>query len=279
MKKNHTPMNVKIADSTHGKFAVFPNDAIGKMLLTGKTFEPHFYQVASVVVRPGDTVIDCGANLGLHTVTLSKLVGPEGTVISVEPLRIIFQQLCCNVFLNELWNVVTANVALGKEAKMVSMDPIHLDRPEINIGGTKVGTGGDSVAMIMLDMMNAPSNVSFMKLDVQGNEVNLLDGAAETIARARPVMFVEIEDHWLRCFDTSSEELMNKLLGMDYILLRIKTEYPCDHVAVPKEKSIIADAIINNLNYPVDVISGKSVKLDFSGSVEPSIIYNTFTVS
>ena len=103
-------------------------------------------------------------------------------------------------------------------------------------------------------------------------------GATNTIAESRPVMFVEVEDNWLRCFGTSAEELLNKLLSLDYILLRIKTDYPCDHVAIPKEREELVKTITQNLKYPVDIIAGKKVKLDFTGSKRPDIIYNTFQV-
>lgn len=270
-------MNVQVTDSRYGKFMVFPNDAIGKTLIEQQEFEPHFTQVVNTVVGAGDLCIDCGANLGLHTVTLANAVGSTGEVIAVEPLRVIYQQLSGNVFLNGLSNVTTVNAALGNELKQVQMEPLQLEGSFINIGGTKVGQGGDWVNMITIDSMEIGNDVSFMKLDVQGNEVNLLEGAKATIERSRPVMFVEVEENWLRCFGTSSEKLLNKLLGLDYILLRVKTPYPCDHVAIPREKEHLVAKVIENLDYEVDVIDAGSVELSFAGSIRPDIIYHSYT--
>ena len=273
-KRNYKMMQNKITSGSYGEFMVFPNDAIGRTLIDQKKFEPHFMEVASVVVKPGDFVVDCGANLGLHTVSLGKLVGKGGMVLAIEPLRVIYQQLCGNVFLNNLHNIITVNVAVGNENKNIQMEPLVIDGAQINIGGTKVGSGGEYVEMVTLDSMNL-SKVSFIKIDVQGNETNLINGALKLIQDSRPIMFVEVEDNWLRCFGTSAEELMNKIISLDYVLLRVKTEYPCDHIAIPKEKNHMIDKIIKALSYPVDIIDGQ-ITLDFNGSIRPDIIYNTY---
>ena len=57
------------------------------------------------VVRPGQVVVEVGANIGAHTVELARLVGPEGEVHAFEPQRIVFQTLCANLALNQLTNV------------------------------------------------------------------------------------------------------------------------------------------------------------------------------
>jgi hypothetical protein len=253
----------QIAETKHGRFLVLPNDALGQALLNKGDFESHFYNVAKNVVKFGDTCIDCGANLGYHTVTLSKLVGANGKVLSFEPLRVIFQQLSANVFFNDLRNVFTLNCAIGDQRGVIQMDYVDIDnRRGVNIGGTKVGTGGDMVEMVKLDNL-AIENVSFIKIDVQGSEVMLLRGAEELIKKSRPIMFVEVENNWLNCFGETSETLLNKLMSLDYILIRINTEYPCDHVAVPREKKDLIPAIVKDLGHPYDIIDGKSISVQF----------------
>ena len=141
-----------ITDTVHGKFMVLPNDSLGQALIQKNDFEPHFYNIAKNVIKPGDICLDCGANLGYHTITMAKLAGSSGKVISFEPLRVIYQQLCGNVFINDLRNVFCFNVALGNENKMIQMDYVDVDRPQgINIGATKIGGGGDVVQMIKID--------------------------------------------------------------------------------------------------------------------------------
>lgn len=265
-----------ITNTVRGQFLVLPNDALGKTLIENKDFEPHFYNIAKNVVKEGDICLDCGANLGYHTVTLSKLVGATGKVFSFEPLRVIFQQLNGNVFLNDLRNVLCINAALGDENKLIQMDYIDVDDPNgINVGGTKVGSGGDITRMVRLDEFSI-KNIAFMKIDVQGSEVKLFNGGMNTINESRPIIFIEVENHWLNCFNETSESLLNKILSFNYLIVRINNEYPCDHVAIPREKSHMLETIMKDVGFPYDVIDGKSVKVNFDRTENRSIIYGSY---
>lgn len=269
-----------ITDTLHGKFMVLANDALGQALIQKNDFEPHFYNVTKNVIKIGDICLDCGANLGYHTITMAKLVGSGGKVISFEPLRVIYQQLCGNVFINDLRNVFCFNVALGNENKMIQMDYVDVDRPQgINIGATKIGGGGDVVQMIKIDdVINF--SVSFLKIDVQGSEIFLLDGADTMIRNSRPTMFIEVENQWLNSFGKNSEMLLNKILSLGYVLVRINTEYPCDHVAIPRERTGEIDEIMRDVGHPFDVIDAKSVSLKFERTDwQRDINYSSYTIN
>lgn len=252
-----------IIEAKHGKFLVLPNDALGQTLMNNGDFEPHFYNVAKNVIIDGNICLDCGANLGYHAITMAKMVGPRGKIIAFEPLRVIYQQLNGNVFLNDLRNVITINAALGNKQDIIQMDYVDVDNPNgVNIGATKVGGHGDTVELLPIDNV-IQNGVSFIKIDVQGSEVFLLEGANELIKNSRPVMFVEVENQWLTCFGQTSEILLNKIMSLDYILVRINTEYPCDHVAIPREKKHLLEHIMKDVGHPIDIIDGKSISVKF----------------
>ena len=65
------------------------------------------------LLRAGMVAIDVGANIGCHTVTMARLVGPQGAVIAFEPQRIVYQNLCANIALNALANVHAINMAVA----------------------------------------------------------------------------------------------------------------------------------------------------------------------
>ena len=266
-----------IVNTKSGRFIVLENDALGKVLQTKGDFEPHFLQIVGNIVRPGDLCIDLGANLGYHSVTLARLTGPAGIVLAFEPQRIIFQQLCGNAFLNGLRNIQTFNAAVGGEDGMIQMDAIDYDRSDINIGCTKVGRGGDSAPMMRLDSLNL-ENVKFIKLDIQGCEERFLDGAAATLAKSRPVMFVEVEEYLRRCFGSSSEQLMNRLLAMNYVLVRILNDYSCDHLAVPAEQAHLIPRFVKDLPCPHAIIRGRAVRVHLNHPTHPQAIYGTHEV-
>ena len=115
-----------------------------------------------------------------------------------------------------------------------------------------------------LDEFNLPP-ISFIKMDIQGSEVNALRGAKETIMRHKPIMFVEIEEQRLRSFKSSSKELIELLLGYGYTLFRVMTDYPCDHICVPKEKvGEFVLSVLEEFSYKVEKIEGEKVNLFFN---------------
>jgi len=163
---------------------------------------------------------------------------------------------------------------------MIQMDYVDVDRPQgINIGATKIGGGGDVVQMIKIDdVINF--SVSFLKIDVQGSEIFLLDGADTMIRNSRPIMFIEVENQWLNSFGKNSEMLLNKILSLGYVLVRINTEYPCDHVAIPRERTGEIDEIMRDVGHPFDVIDAKSVSLKFERTDwQGDINYSSYTIN
>jgi FkbM family methyltransferase len=139
---------------------------------------------------PGDVALDIGANLGAHTLPLARLVGPTGAVFAFEPQRILFQILCGNVALNEIPNVHVLPVALGRapgRAKVPALDY----RGASNFGGVSLGAAhGEDVPVVPLDQLEV-SKAKLIKIDVEGMELDVLAGAKATLARCRPILYVE----------------------------------------------------------------------------------------
>ena len=141
-------------------------------------------------VRPGDVALDIGANFGSHTIPLAQFVGPAGAVYAFEPQRILFQILCGNVALNELGNVRALSVALGRAAGRTKVPALDY-RGANNFGGIPLGgEHGEDVAVLALDQVELPK-LRFIKLDVEGMELDVLAGARQTLARHRPILYVE----------------------------------------------------------------------------------------
>jgi FkbM family methyltransferase len=237
-------LKVKQISNIDGNWLILENDAIGQNLLDGKRWEPHFTDIAKKLIPQGSIAVDCGANMGHHTVVMANIVGENGFVHAIEPLRVIFQQLNANVFNNGLTNVKTYNIALGNRGGVSQMNPVNYFADWVNIGDTEVGRGGDEILVTPLDVFEL-RNVSFIKIDVQGSEVLLLDGAKETIQKNSPILFIEVEDLHLRNFGTSPKELLNKIREMDYDIYHIITDYPVDHLCIPRDKKEIADKLID----------------------------------
>ena len=120
-----------------------------------------------------------------------QAVWPGGHVWAFEPQRIVFQTLCANLAVNSIPNVAARHMAVGNAPGTIIVPVLDIAR-ENNFGGLELGqfTSGEPVPVITLDSLNLP-RCDFLKIDVEGMEKPVIEGAAATIARCQPVMYVE----------------------------------------------------------------------------------------
>lgn len=229
-------------------YALFPNDnAVTSSIIQGWQYEWYMFDFLNKnqIDCAGKDIIDVGANNGSFAIDFAHLVGDTGSVHCYEPQRIIYYQLCANVFLNGLDNVYCHNVAIGDGFDgFVHMDiPNYHDRGEVNFGDVKVGKTGELVPQRSLDSYEF-KDVVFIKIDVQGYEPFVIDGAEETIKKHRPYLFVEFEDHLLQPQGSSEEKLKAQIEALDYKVFPFQEGIPyqshsgkcLDYVCIPTEK-------------------------------------------
>lgn len=232
------------------KFALFPNDnAVSSSIINGWQYEPYMFEflIRNNIQTTGRSIIDIGANNGSFAVDFAHLVGDRGNVYSFEPQRIIFYQLCGNVFMNGIDNVHCYNLAIGNSDTDIQVQkPNYFQNGNVNFGDVKVGkVEGESVSVQQrrLDYFDF-NDVVFIKIDVQGYELNVIKGAENTIRKHRPYLFVEFEDDLLKEAGTSEKELQEKIESLGYVVKRFQEGMPyqttsgkcLDCVCIPKEK-------------------------------------------
>jgi FkbM family methyltransferase len=160
------------------------------------------------VLKPGDLVVDVGANIGLITIEAGGLVGPAGRVISIEPNPRIGSYLKKNIHLNRLKNVMVLQTALGKE-KGVARFWCARDDDRSHI----VRKGGIAVPITTLDevMQAEPGRpIDLLKIDVEGFEMAVLEGASQTLRRTR-WLYLEINARNYAQFGYTVENVMRLL--------------------------------------------------------------------
>jgi FkbM family methyltransferase len=188
--------HMSVKECRHGTMMFNVHDRfIGRALdLYGEWCEAEIRAVAPIL-EPGCTVIDIGANIGTHTIAFAKMVGAQGRVIAFEPQRIVHQILCGNVALNALTNVVVLNAAAGDVAGHVRIPSIDPTR-DYNFGAIALCAPdaekeeGDLVEVVTVDALQLQA-CRLIKVDVEGMEPKVIEGARETIARCEPALFVE----------------------------------------------------------------------------------------
>ena len=152
------------------------------------TDEPE-YALLSRWVKPGDLVVDGGANVGHYTRELSRLVGPKGRVLAFEPMPPTFEVLTSNC--SGCDNVTLLNAALSSGCKLVFMETPQFDDGSANYYQSHVGNTGVSVLALALDSYRLDSRVSLVKLDLEGHETEALRGMRSMLARDKPRLIVE----------------------------------------------------------------------------------------
>ncbi len=163
------------------------NGNVGRILRTGRFYEQKMLTYIQSLNKNG-TYVDVGANIGNHTIFFAMFTDAT-QVVSYEPFQTAFEFLKRNIDNNELSDkVVAKNVAIGEKSGRCSLQQNDSDQ----IGGTKVVSGND-VELCTLDQQNL-SNVVLIKVDVEGFEESVLQGARELISRDQPELFIEITD-------------------------------------------------------------------------------------
>lgn len=155
-----------------------------------------FYEAEMLAVMAGldptATVVDVGANIGNHSIYLGLFTNAD-RVIAVEPYPLAADYLRRNISDNRLGTTIDQrNYALGATDGSVGLRP----GPKRNIGHTKT-IKGDQVQMRRLDRI-VDDEVSMIKIDVEGNELEVLKGAVETLRRHSPYLFVEASNRLRR---------------------------------------------------------------------------------
>lgn len=164
-------------------------------------YESDVQEAFATHIKPGQVVYDVGSNVGFMTLVSSKLVGPTGTVIAFEPSRETARQLAAQVKVNDLKNVIVKNCAVSDREGVSRLnidsfsDMARLDDPA---SGNGEGSLFEQVATTTLDKvaMEHPAP-DFLKIDVEGAEMMVLNGATRLLRDRRPVIVIELHSEEL----------------------------------------------------------------------------------
>lgn len=135
----------------------------------------------------GGVVLDVGANVGSHAINFARVASQ---VLAFEPHPHTYWNLCANVLLNQALNVTPLNFALGSRSGSTTVWNIDPTRPNTGMG-ICVDVGDLVVPIRTIDELQL-DRVDFIKIDVEGHELEVLRGAVETLTRLSPIVFAEI---------------------------------------------------------------------------------------
>lgn len=179
----------------YGSMTYRTNDCyLGRSLDLYGEFSEGEVELFRQLVRPGQTVLDVGANIGALTVPLAQMVGPTGRVLAFEPQRTLYYMLCANVVQNNLEMIVECHrAAVGEKSGTVAVPELTPDATQNFAALSLVDdpwTDAEKVPLLRIDDLGLRA-CHLIKVDVEGMESEVLQGARETIHRFRPLLYVE----------------------------------------------------------------------------------------
>jgi FkbM family methyltransferase len=261
---NHQPRKLAfvLASSNHGTMIVNRMDyrmigadqgyGVGYQILEAGAFDPTEVKIALELLalrrrHYGDGVIalDCGANIGVHTIEWAKAMQGWGTVLAIEAQERIYYALAGNIAINNCFNAMALHAAVSSEAGAMKIpSPNYLvaasfgslelrQRSNNEFIGQAINYAENTVEIrtVALDDFNLP-RVDFIKLDVEGMELDALAGADKTIRNSRPVLLVEK-------IKTNSEAMNAWLTERGYTLRQVGI----NTLALHSEDKVLADIV------------------------------------
>jgi FkbM family methyltransferase len=210
-----------VAATEQGVFILNRNDAagdgkggvfsVGAQLLINGCYEDGEIGAISQILDLrrqyyGDSVmvVDCGANIGVHTVAWAKAMHDYGRVLAIEPQERLFYALTGNIAINNCHNATALLAAVGAEtgqidiptpdySKSMSFGSLELlESPDNEDAGQVIDYHNNlsSVRLLTLDSLRLP-RLDFLKIDVERMELDVLSGADRTLRECKPVMMIE----------------------------------------------------------------------------------------
>lgn len=228
------------------------------------SFEPSTADCLRRMIKPGQTVLDIGANIGAHTLTLAQCVGPSGRVFAFEPTDYASAKIRRNLSLNtELSKRVTFTQAFlthededAVPAAIYSSWPLAADGElhEHHLGQLKETSHARCMTVDGVLQREGVSKVDLVKLDVDGFECDVLRGATAMISRDHPIFVMELAPYVLDERGSSLEKLLALLVPYGYRFFEEKTGAP-----LPVEVNSIRERIPVGASINVYAVAGSRV--------------------
>jgi FkbM family methyltransferase len=192
-----------------------------KVYFYGHYHERYEARLVQRLLAPGEVFWDIGANVGYFSLVAAAALGPRGRVVAFEPGTASFARLSDNLALNDCGNVSAYNLAAAAaagEARLYRAEDIA------DTGASLYGPGPEAAPFevcrtVSLDDFSREQNLPFpalIKMDVEGAELAVLEGAAGLLAAARPLLLLEMEEKTLAAAGASKDKIQDLLRSLGY---------------------------------------------------------------
>ena len=196
------------------------DEGIARPLLSGSPYEPEEMAFVRSVLRPGDTFVDVGANVGQYSTLAASIVGPEGRVFAFEPDPRNFRLLSRGVEANGLRNVTLERLAVSDRAGAARLYRNLLNHGNHRMFDGRGSSGSRSVRTIRLDDYFADRGITvdFLKMDIEGAEHHAFRGMMRLLEASlgRITVLTEIWPRGMQKAGGDPLELLRMLEGVGF---------------------------------------------------------------
>ncbi|MFE9254111.1 FkbM family methyltransferase [Streptomyces sp. NPDC006879] len=221
------------------KIAVDTQDLIQRYLYLFGVWEPHMSRWLLGRLRPGDTYVDVGANIGYYSLLAAQLVGTDGRVVAIEASPVFHRRLLQNVTLNKYGNVRAINGAVSDTEeilKFVLASSANMGANSIVPYGGPAESTFEIAARPLPDLLAEEeiARARVIKIDVEGAEGSVVRGMAPLLSRLRPdaEITVEVTPERMAQLGDSADELMQTMRAHGFHPYRLVNDYtPESYVA------------------------------------------------
>jgi FkbM family methyltransferase len=181
--------NQEIIRAENFNFCTLKNDTcISDSLRNNVLFEKFLLALVSKIIDPNMNMLDIGSNIGVWSIVYSSFL--KGQIYAFEPQEEIYNCLIKNISLNNCKNIIPYNIGLSDKKTEYLMNATY-DTSQ-NFGAFRICPDGNlSINVDTGDSLNL-SNIGFIKIDVEGHELEALQGLSNTINTYKPIILIEI---------------------------------------------------------------------------------------
>ncbi len=219
-----------------------PQDFIGCAILTKGEWEPDIASVIREKLPKGGVFIDVGAHTGAHSLPAAVRVGPSGKVVAFEPNPRTIERLRRNIALSRASNIIVEPVAcsdaettltlFGGPESDTGLSSLSEHNAELEVPGTTAlpfSVVGRPIDHVVSEL--GLQRVDVMKIDVEGAELMVLQGARATLKRFHPMIVIEERPALLISFGATSDDLHSLLKELGYDDRRMVNSENFEYVA------------------------------------------------
>src|SRR5688572_2896016 len=201
------------------------NDIVAATIINNGIFEKEVVEVAEKYIKEGSCVLDVGSNFGQMSILFSRCVGNTGNVYAFDADDWIFEILKKNITANGLDNIIIPNFGAVHNVFGETLIFPDQDFEEFGAYGSYGidynAVSGRKVQSITIDSLNIEKPISFMKIDIQGGDLQAMEGAIKTIQKNRMPIIFEYGYHFEDKFKMKFQDYVNFVLSIDYKIEKV----------------------------------------------------------